>query len=173
MGFYCLLLWVLTSFLLLIRLQLYPIWLCPHRIFKAPMKTMISPNRGYEHANRPGDTKYAQMFTDVGLYYTPNPVFRGEEFDGIEAVKKLEQWLIDNDAYQALYAVSELNETDFWRMFDATLYNKCREKYKAIGTFMSVYYKSKKGKKTEAEVREEESKTYENGYADIEKPEAE
>jgi delta24-sterol reductase len=153
--------------------ELYPIWLCPHRIFKAPVKTMISPNPGYEHERRPGDTDYAQMFTDIGLYYTPNPVFRGEDFDGVEAVKKLERWLIDNQAYQALYAVSELNEHDFWVMFDATLYNKCREKYKAIGTFMSVYYKSKKGKKTEAEVREEESKTYENGYADIEKPEAE
>ncbi|CAM6087983.1 unnamed protein product [Calypogeia fissa] len=153
--------------------EVYPVWLCPHRIFKAPMKTMISPNPGYELHNRPGDTPYAQMFTDVGVYYTPEPVFRGEEFDGVEAVKKLEQWLIDIQAFQALYAVSELNETDFWRMFDATLYNKCREKYKAIGTFMSVYYKTKKGKKTEAEVKEEESKTYENGYADIEKPEAE
>lgn len=151
-------------------MQLYPIWLCPHRIFKAPMKTMINPQPGFEYEKRPGDTPYAQMFTDVGLYYTPNAVFRGEEFDGVAAVKKLEQWLIDNKAFQALYAVSELNEQDFWRMFDATLYNKCRDKYRAVGTFMGVYYKSKKGKKSEQEVRDEESKVRETQYADIEKP---
>ncbi|BBN12448.1 Delta24-sterol reductase [Marchantia polymorpha subsp. ruderalis] len=150
--------------------ELYPIWLCPHRIFKAPMKTMINPQPGFEYEKRPGDTPYAQMFTDVGLYYTPNAVFRGEEFDGVAAVKKLEQWLIDNKAFQALYAVSELNEQDFWRMFDATLYNKCRDKYRAVGTFMGVYYKSKKGKKSEQEVRDEESKVRETQYADIEKP---
>ncbi|KAL3702197.1 hypothetical protein R1sor_020219 [Riccia sorocarpa] len=150
--------------------ELYPIWLCPHRLFKTPVKTMIGPEPGFEYAGRPGDTSYAQMFTDVGLYYTPNPVFRGEEFDGVAAVKKLEQWLIDNNSFQALYAVSELNEQDFWRMFDATLYNKCRVKYKAIGTFMSVYYKSKKGKKTEKEVREEESKSLEDAYVDVEGP---
>lgn len=107
------------------------------------------------------------MFTDVGVYYTPECVFRGEVYDGAAAVAKMEQWLIDNGSFQALYAVSELNENDFWRMFDASLYNHCRNKYKAVGTFMSVYYKSKKGKKTEQEVKDEESKVVEK---DVERP---
>ena len=63
---------------------------------------------------------------------------------------------------QALYAVTELNEAQFWTMFDNQLYTRCREKYGATGTFMGVYYKSKKGKKTEKEVREEEAKVKES-----------
>ncbi|KAI5063492.1 hypothetical protein GOP47_0022039 [Adiantum capillus-veneris] len=98
------------------------------------------------------------MYTDVGLYYTPAAILRGEEFDGIAACQRVEQWLIKNHGYQALYAVTELNEQDFWRMFDGRLYAECRRKYKAVGTFMSVYYKSKKGSKTEKEVQEEEQK---------------
>ncbi|KAJ7533218.1 hypothetical protein O6H91_13G038100 [Diphasiastrum complanatum] len=150
--------------------ELYPIWLCPHRLFKTPVKTMITPEPGFERHHRQGDTHYAQMYTDIGIYYTPAPVFRGEEFDGAEAVRKMEHWLIENHGFQPQYAVSELNEHDFWVMFDASLYNRCREKYKAVGTFMSVYYKSKKGRKTEQEVREEEQKVQENGYYDVEKP---
>lgn len=152
------------------ELELYPIWLCPHKLHKFPYKTMIYPEPGFEWQHRRGDTPYAQMYTDIGLYYTPNPILRGEEFDGVEACRKIERWLIQNHGFQALYAVTELNEKDFWRMFDAGLYSQCREKYKAVGTFMGVYYKSKKGRKTEKEVQEEEQKMHENVYADLEAP---
>lgn len=151
--------------------EVYPIWLCPHRLFKHPMRTQINPEPGFEYAGRPGDTPYAQMYTDVGVYYTPRCVFKGEEYDGVAAVKKMEQWMIENHCFQPQYAVSELNERDFWRMFDGSLYQRCRDKYKAVGTFMSVYYKCKKGKKSEKEVAEEEAKVTETGYADVEKPE--
>lgn len=150
---------------------MYPIWLCPHRLYKTSMKTMITPEPGFEHAKRVGDTSYAQMYTDVGVYYTPRPVFRGEEYDGAAAVKKMEAWMIENHCFQPQYAVSELNERDFWRMFDASLYQRCRDKYRAVGTFMSVYYKSKKGRKTEKEVAEEEAKVSESSYADLENAE--
>lgn len=150
------------------ELELYPIWLCPHKLHRFPVKTMIYPEPGFERHRRRGDTHYAQMYTDIGLYYTPNPIFRGEEFDGIEACRRIEQWLLENHGFQALYAVTELNEKDFWRMFDASLYNRVRDKYKAVGTFMSVYYKSKKGRKTEKEVQEEEQKISECAYADLE-----
>nr|CAB3451579.1 unnamed protein product [Digitaria exilis] len=139
------------------ELEVYPVWLCPHRLFKPPVKTMVQPEAGYEHHRRRGDTAYAQMFTDVGFYYAPAAVLRGEEFNGAEAVRRLEQWLIANHGYQAQYAVSELSEKDFWRMFDATHYEHCRRKYGAVGTFMSNYYKSKKGKKTDKEVKQAEA----------------
>ncbi|KAI4972985.1 hypothetical protein ZWY2020_008359 [Hordeum vulgare] len=148
------------------EMEVYPLWLCPHRLFKLPVKTMIYPEPGFEHHQRQGDTSYAQMFTDVGVYYTPAFIFRGEQFDGVEAVKRLEQWLIENHSYQPQYAVTELNEKDFWRMFDASHYEHCRQKYGAVGTFMSVYYKSKKGRKSEKEVQEAEAAILEPAYAD-------
>ena len=55
-------------------------------------------------------------------------------------------------------------------MFDGSLYNSCREKYRALGTFMSVYYKNKKGRNTEKEVREEEQKQLDNAYAELDQP---
>ncbi|KAL4302016.1 hypothetical protein GQ457_10G027970 [Hibiscus cannabinus] len=148
------------------EMEIYPIWLCPHRLFKLPVKTMVYPEPGFEHHHRQGDTHYAQMFTDVGVYYAPGPVLRGEVFDGAEAVRKLEKWLIENHSFQPQYAVSELNEKDFWKMFDADLYEHVRKKYGAVGTFMSVYYKSKKGRKTEKEVQEAEQAHLETAYAE-------
>ncbi|KAI0510159.1 hypothetical protein KFK09_010759 [Dendrobium nobile] len=148
------------------EMEVYPLWLCPHRLFKLPVKTMIFPEPGFELHHRQGDTSYAQMFSDIGVYYAPGPVIRGEEFNGVEAVHRLEQWLIDNHGFQPQYSVSELNEKNFWRMFDGGLYEKCRLKYGALGTFMSVYYKSKKGRKTEKEVQEAEAAVLEPAYAE-------
>ncbi|KAG8657647.1 delta(24)-sterol reductase [Manihot esculenta] len=148
------------------EMEIYPIWLCPHRLFKLPVKTMVYPEPGFEHQLRQGDTPYAQMYTDVGVYYTPACIFRGEEFDGAEAVRRMENWLIENHGFQPQYAVSELTEKNFWRMFDAGLYEQCRRRYGAVGTFMSVYYKSKKGRKTEKEVQEAEQAHLETAYAE-------
>lgn len=149
------------------EMEVYPLWLCPHRLYKLPVKTMIYPEPGFEQQCRQGDTPYAQMYTDVGVYYTPGPVFRGEVFDGAGAVSRLETWLIENHGFQPQYAVSELDEKKFWRMFDAGLYEECRKKYGAIGTFMSVYYKCKKGKKTEKEVQEAEQAQLDTPQAEV------
>ncbi|KAF2545745.1 hypothetical protein F2Q70_00022888 [Brassica cretica] len=135
-------------------------------LYKAPIKQQIYPEPGFEYERRQGDTEDAQMYTDVGVYYAPGPVLRGEEFDGSEAVRKMEKWLIENGGFQPQYAVSELDEKSFWRMFDGDLYEHCRKKYRAVGTFMSVYYKSKKGRKTEKEVREAEQAHLETAYAE-------
>ncbi|XP_065018948.1 delta(24)-sterol reductase [Musa acuminata AAA Group] len=151
------------------EMEVYPIWLCPHRLFKLPVKTMVYPEPGFEMDPKQGDTSFAQMFADIGVYYAPGPVLRGEEFDGAEAVHRLEEWLIQNHGFQPQYSVSELSEDNFWRMFDRELYDHCRRKYKAIGTFMDVYYKSKKGKKTEKEVLEAEAAIAETEYAVAEK----
>lgn len=67
---------------------------------------------------------------------------------------------------QPQYAVTELSEKDFWRMFDNRLYFQCREKYGAVGTFMSAYYKSKKGAKSEKEVMDEEKKEKDTAEAE-------
>lgn len=122
--------------------DIYPLWLCPHRVFKTRMGTMLDCEQEYDNGKlAQGDTVDAQMYTDVGIWYTPGHILRGEKFDAADASHKLEQWLIDNHGYQTLYAITELNEQDFWKMFDKTLYQQCRDKYKAQDTFMDVYYK--------------------------------
>lgn len=131
---------------------------------------MIYPEPGFEKHKRQGDTDYAQMYTDVGVYYVPGAVLRGEPFDGSEKCRQLELWLIENHGFQAQYAVTELTEKNFWRMFDNGLYEKCRRKYKAVGTFMNVYYKSKKGRKTEKEVQEAEQEKSEEETPEVDEP---
>ncbi|CAN4078188.1 unnamed protein product [Withania somnifera] len=138
------------------EMEVYHIWLCPHRIYKLPVKPMIYPEPEFEAHKRQGDTKYAQTYTDVGVYYAPGAVLRGEPYDGAKKFREVEVFLIENHGFQPQYSVTELSEKNFWRMFDGTLYKQCRRKYKAIGTFMNVYYKCKKGKKTEKDVQEAE-----------------
>lgn len=122
--------------------DIYPVWLCPHRVYKTRRGTMLDCEPDYDRDSyAQGDTKEAQMFTDVGIWFTPGHILRGEKYDAAVALHKLEQWLIDNHGYQTLYAYTELSEQDFWKMFDKTLYEKCRKKYKAVGRFMDVYYK--------------------------------
>lgn len=128
--------------------EIYPLWLCPHRVFKTDRGTMLDTEKEYyTKYPGPGETKDAQMYTDLGIWYTPGHILRGEKFNSEEALNTLENWLIQNHGYQTLYAVTEMTEGDFWKMFDKTLYQKCREQYGAIGNFMDVYYKvgNKKG----------------------------
>ncbi|XP_020261247.1 LOW QUALITY PROTEIN: delta(24)-sterol reductase-like [Asparagus officinalis] len=148
------------------EMEVYPIWLCPHRLFKYPIKTMINPEPGFEQNQTQGDTSFAQMYSDIGVYYAPGPVLRGEVFDGSEPVTALEDWLIRTHGPSLSTPVSELSEKNFWRMFDGAHYEYCRKKYGAIGTFMDVYYKCKKGKKTEKEVAEAEAAIAERVNAD-------
>lgn len=142
--------------------DIYPLWLCPHRLFKTRMGTMLDCEKDYDKAPlAPGDTSEAQMYTDLGIWYTPGHILRKEKWDVAEASNKLEQWLIENHGYQTLYAITELSEGDFWKMFDKTLYNKCRNKYKAIDNFMDVYYKigKKNSSATAIDQRQVEAKT--------------
>lgn len=50
-------------------------------------------------------------------------------------------------------------------MFDAS-HEHCWQKYSVMGTFMSVYYKSKKGRNTEKEEQEAEAVILDPAYAD-------
>uniref|UniRef100_A0A7S1XAP7 Delta(24)-sterol reductase n=1 Tax=Compsopogon caeruleus TaxID=31354 RepID=A0A7S1XAP7_9RHOD len=123
--------------------DIYPIWLNAHRLYKTSMGTMLDCESGHDAAplRGPGDTADAQMYTDVGIWGVPKPIVRGELYDGAQAQSALEQFLIQHHGYQALYAVTEMSEKDFWTMFDAKLYNEVREKYGSVGVFMDIYYK--------------------------------
>ncbi|KAH9300034.1 hypothetical protein KI387_011617 [Taxus chinensis] len=127
--------------------ETYPLWMCPHRMPKRRMGTMLDCEPEYEKNMEPGDTEEAQMWTDVGIWTVPLPVLRNEVWNGVEATRSMEKWLRDNRSYQCLYAISEQSEEEFWQMFDRTLYDAVRKKYGADCNFMSVYYKISKAKK--------------------------
>ncbi|KAG5610638.1 hypothetical protein H5410_021919 [Solanum commersonii] len=88
----------------------------------------------------------------------------------LEAVRRLETWLIENHGFQPQYPIPELSEKNFWRMFDGSLYEHCRRNYRAIESFMSVYYKSNKGKKIENGVQDAEQDTTELETPEVDEP---
>jgi Delta24-sterol reductase len=123
--------------------EIYPLWLCAHKVIRTRMGTMLDVEPDYDNRaiHLQGDTADAQMYVDVGIWSTPTPILRGEEYNLEAAVDAMEAWLIDNHGYQALYAVTQLTEQDFWRMFDKKLYKQVRLKYGGETAFFDVYRK--------------------------------
>ncbi|HEX5660472.1 MAG TPA: FAD-binding oxidoreductase [Polyangiales bacterium] len=115
--------------------EAYPLWFCAHKTFRTEPQGMMSPSR---------PESKEELFVDVGAWQVPRIVKRKQPWDGIQAVKNMEQWLRDNHAFQCLYAVTEQTREEFWRMFDRTLYDQVREKYGAKGAFMDVFDKVKR-----------------------------
>jgi delta24-sterol reductase len=123
--------------------EVYPLWLCAHKMFRTSPQGMLAPSHVRSRANprastNAGDT---EMFVDVGLWQVPGFVKRGQAWDGHRAVRNMEAWARAHDAYQCLYAVTEQSQEEFWRMFDRTLYARVRAAYGAEGAFMDVYEK--------------------------------
>ena len=123
--------------------EIYPLWLCAHKVIRTRLGTMLDVEPEYDLRTQhlQGDTPAAQMYVDVGIWSTPAPILRGEEYNLQAAVDTMEAWLIDNHGYQALYAVTQLSEDGFWRMFDKALYARVRRKYGGETAFFDVYRK--------------------------------
>lgn len=98
--------------------DLYPLWLSPMAIFDNP------DHLGLVHPYRNARGELDPLYVDIGAYGTP----KKPGFDGRDALPQLEQFVIKNQGYQALYAKTLLSETDFRRMFDHTAYDALRER---------------------------------------------
>jgi delta24-sterol reductase len=98
--------------------QLYPLWLCPMAVKNNPQ------NIGFIHPYPKSPTETDELFVDIGAYGTP----KAPGFDGNEALKKLEKFVIENNGYQALYARTLMSREQFRTMFDHTFYDILRDK---------------------------------------------
>ena len=84
-----------------------------------------------------------EMFFDLGAYGIPPAVKRKGPWDGREMVRKMEKYTRDVKGYQLLYADTFMTREEFREMFDHTLYDKVRKKYKAESAFPDIYDKIK------------------------------
>lgn len=124
--------------------DIYPLWLCPHLVYKTePQGALRAPQQGDLEMY----VDLVFFFVTQGIWYTPGPWLRGQEFDGRAATRKFEAWLRRHRGYQATYAVSEQTRQEFWEMFDSHLYKDVREKYGAVGVFVDSYDKICNGKR--------------------------
>jgi len=108
--------------------DMYPLWVCP---------MCLKPGRGLVHAE--GDKTV--MYVDLGAYGVPGAVKRGEDYDVVERIRKVEEYVSSTHGFEMLYADSYLTRVEFARMFDRSLYEELRTKLGAVEAFPDIYDK--------------------------------
>nr|KAG5709593.1 hypothetical protein BaRGS_001643 [Batillaria attramentaria] len=106
------------------ELKLYPLWLCPFKLFAWP---------GMVHPQGNSD----EMYVDIGAYGAP----KQPHFSTIPSTKRLETFVLRKKGFQMLYADSYLSREDFRKMFDHSLYDRMRQKLDCEKAFPEVYDK--------------------------------
>ncbi len=119
--------------------EVYPLWLCPHRLVKTEPQGAL---RWRLNASAPAGAH--DMYVDVGVYGVSRKAARGERWSAPAAVTEFEQWLIANGGYSALYAVVELSRSEYNQMFDTTLIEAMRRKWGAERVLCNAYDKIKR-----------------------------
>lgn len=98
--------------------KLYPLWICPMAVKQNPLGI------GFIHPLTKENGETDELYVDIGAYGTP----KAPGFDGNRELKRLEQFVIDNKGYQALYARTLMDSEQFRTMFDHSHYDILREK---------------------------------------------
>ncbi|KAL3285801.1 hypothetical protein HHI36_000324 [Cryptolaemus montrouzieri] len=118
----------------------YPVLVYPCKIFnrgansgqiKPPKKDYIVEGSDYA------------LYNDLGVYGVPGYVKRKEKYNPVEAMRKMEKFTRDVGGFSFLYADIFMTREEFEEMFDLTLYETVRKKYRAEGAFPHLYDKVK------------------------------
>jgi Delta24-sterol reductase len=111
--------------------EAYPIWLCPMRLNRKSSPGFVNPVvTQNDH----------EMYIDAAVCAVPGAILRGEDYNAMDAVRAMEQFLLEHRGYQALYSVTQMTEDEFRRMFDCRLYDDVRRRY-GLEVFLDVYEK--------------------------------
>ncbi|ERL94765.1 delta(24)-sterol reductase [Dendroctonus ponderosae] len=104
--------------------NVYPVWLCPF---------ILPYNPGMVYPKSRKET----LYVDIGLYGVP----KVKNFRAFEDMKKIEKYVTKVNGFQMLYADTNMTKEEFRKMFDHTLYDKVRRKFKCEEAFPEVYDK--------------------------------
>ena len=105
--------------------NVYPLWLCPMRIFKE--------DSGFVHPTKSGE----EMFVDIGIYGTPAV----KTFHHVNSTRAVEDFVRQAEGFQMLYADMYQTREEFKQMFDHKLLESVRAKVGASSAFPEVYDK--------------------------------
>ncbi|XP_075987358.1 delta(24)-sterol reductase-like [Anticarsia gemmatalis] len=106
--------------------EVYPIWLCPFRVFNHPGQLKIKT------------TADSQMFVDIGVYGVP----KAKGYETVPSTRRIEQFVSEHDGFQMLYADTYTSREEFRQMFDHTLYDKVRSSLQyCTDAFPEIYGK--------------------------------
>src|SRR5205823_12875299 len=83
----------------------YPLWLCPMRLNRKNPGGFVNPRSGADH----------EMYVDVAVVSVPGAILRGEDYSAMDAVRAMEEFLLEHRGYQGLYAVTQMRVEEFRR----------------------------------------------------------
>jgi len=116
--------------------DIYPLLFFPVAIFDH------GPHEGFlRNPQRCLPGRNYQMFFNLGAYGVPQKVRDKEEWDAIRNLREMEHYARRNKGYQLVYTDLFHTRAEFREMFNHALYDRMREKYKAVGAFPEVYDK--------------------------------
>lgn len=105
--------------------EVYPLWVCPMRIFAS--------DAGFIQPARDGE----EMFVDLGVYGVP----KSKKFSARACVTRVEEFVRSVEGFQMLYADMFQTREEFRQMFNHTLYDKIRRELGCETAFPEVYDK--------------------------------
>jgi delta24-sterol reductase len=114
------------------QVNYYPLWLCPMKILKTPVRGLVNP------------IENEQMFVDIGIYGEPGV----ENYQAKKTTRRLEKFVTEIGGFQALYADTYQTREEIRQMFDYTLLDKLRQEKNAIGAFPEPFDKVSRAART-------------------------
>ncbi|VDM73137.1 unnamed protein product [Strongylus vulgaris] len=101
--------------------EIYPLWLCPYNQPSCP--GMIRQRSGRN-----------VLFVNVGVYGV------GKEPSKL-SIRRLEEAARTANGVKMLHGGTQMSRSEFWQMFDSSLYEWLRVKYNCKDAFLDVYDK--------------------------------
>lgn len=106
--------------------EVYPIWLCPFKVFNNPGQLKLKTSKDW------------QMFVDIGVYGVP----KANNFETVSSTRRVENFVIQHQGFQMLYADTYTTREEFRQMFDHTLYDRVRNSLPyCLDAFPEIYGK--------------------------------
>jgi len=120
--------------------EIWPILVYPSRIYDHG-KDMQGQFRRPRSEDLIKGTNYA-MYYDLGVYGIPAQIQHGEDFKPVTSMRTIEKFTKKNLGAPFLYANTFMSRNEFQEMFDLSLYERMRVKYKANDHFHHLYNKT-------------------------------
>ena len=118
------------------RFGIYPLWVCPVRLFKQ------QPHEGFlRNPEGEAEAGSSRLFVDIGIYGLPKAIQEKTPWDMIAESRQLEAFTMEKKGYHLLYADIFMTKQEFETMFNHTHYRAMRKKYRAENAFPEVYDK--------------------------------
>ncbi|EPB77035.1 FAD binding domain protein [Ancylostoma ceylanicum] len=104
--------------------KIYPLWLCPYNQPSCPGMVRQRTGRNV-------------LFVNVGVYGLANRL----DFDSKLSTRRLEEAVRSVNGVRIMHGDTQMSRSEFWQMFDSSLYEWLRVKYNCKEAFVDVYDK--------------------------------